>query len=178
MGPKGLLDFVYHSHRKELGWAVNSAFVRVDAWRNMATAVGQKFLLRLPVGPANRNRYLRDETGRILSPYNIREADFRLDTGAEVTFITRSLASDLELEEEPAHGFVLADGTRARVTQAHIRLCIGDLWVRVPCVAAIQSRPDAENLLGMKGLLGQHLFCVSAKELHLFHRAPPNRDSI
>lgn len=88
-----------------------------------------KFLFRLPVGPHDKARYFTDRAGHLLAPHELKETEFRLDTGAEVTFISRELADELSLDEQPISGFELADGRNVRVTAAKIRLNIGDRWM-------------------------------------------------
>jgi hypothetical protein len=105
------------------------------------------------------------------------ELDYQLDTGATTTLIPRSDAEWLDLQldvEQPEDvGVVGPDDDKKRKTvscfRSRVRIIIPGDWIEIPCLVP-ESYLVRDRLLGMDGLLGDCLFCVSCDELHLFRR--------
>ena len=169
MADRDMRNFVRVRRRRRHEWRISREFTRIEAWRNVARVRDRekRFLLRLGVGPVDEARYLIGRAGRLLGPREPKVEEFTFDTGAEVTLITRPLALELGLDEGPIVRLLLPKGSM-NVRLSKIRLDIGDAWLDVPCVVPIRARADHQNLLGMEGLFGRHMFCVARNELHLF----------
>jgi predicted aspartyl protease len=105
------------------------------------------------------------------------EAQFLFDTGATRTLVSADIASELNLPTDGQPIEVLVAGrNRALFLRAKVCLCIGSNWHEVDCYVPYPvdvTRPT-RNLLGMDGLLADHLFCLGYDELHLFRRLAPN----
>ncbi len=157
--------------------AANLRFVAL--WSNLESGAmaAERCSVRLQVGRATQ-RYRGDTEGEgkvAKNPRDHENGDFLVDTGANITIISKEFARDLGLEctGEPKKG-ALADGKPKWgywEREVHIRL--GGLWWKVPCAIPVEPFDDSaqSEILGMRGLFGRHVFCVSSREMNLFHRA-------
>jgi len=166
--------------RTSKGWiprCVGQQCDLVDSWKNRAEEDERQrqFVLRLAVASVAHARYYASNSWRVYFGPPL-EVDFLLDTGAAETVLSQELAHDLGMRfgGEPM-SFALAGGGSAPFWRAGVCLCVAANWLEVPCLVARFTDPlrGPVNLLGMAGLLKNHLFCLGDDELHLLRRAGP-----
>lgn len=131
----------------------------------------RSFWLQLLVAkPGPRNFHFETTVAENVPRHWERKA-FVLDTGATYTVITRAVAKELGLnfDKYSVEPLTLADGSHGQFHRSEVALYLCGKWIKVNC--RIPSRRNEITLpcqLGMDGLLGVHLFCVSSDDLHAF----------
>jgi hypothetical protein len=153
-------------------WAVNPAYRLLDVIQNRWPQPDERFAMNLlvrrpcPDGHASPTQLIP------VSGLNGHEtAEFTLDTGASRTLVCRKLAEgilDLKGILRTLERVPLIGGGSVLCICTEIEVLLGK-WITVPCYVPARDEGEIrENLLGMKGLLAEHFFCLDLRELHLF----------
>ncbi len=153
-------------------WAVNSGYKLLDVFQNSWTNSDEGFEVELPVRrPVLDLRPTGGQLFRLASRTTTQPtARFRLDTGAVLTLVSRSLAEHLRLDlsNREFKNVPVLGGGEFWCTRTEIEIQLGQ-WISMTCyVPSRKYKASHENLLGMKGLLAGHFFGLDRRELHLF----------
>ena len=145
---------------------------RHDSQRRLDRPAEPHHFLRLPVGRADENLVFTKGTSQVFMGTSV-EDDFLLDTGADVTLVSGRIASRLKLTLHEPSRIGLAGDSSSPCFQSEVCLNLGGKWLFVPCFVPYPIDPNSstQNLLGMAGLLDQHMFCLSMDELVVFRRS-------
>lgn len=150
-------------------WSLSREYQHVATWSN-AEVERQDFHFEFDLAVA----LVHPESGYAKNPA-IRTSGqsverFVVDTGANVSVITKALAEKLglNLDASPREA-TFVDGKRVPVVDSKIFANIGDKWVELPCI--ILETPRSENLLGLAGLFDRFLFALDRSEFTLFERS-------
>jgi hypothetical protein len=153
-------------------WAVNPEYRLLDVIQNRWPDPDERFAMNLLVRqPSLDGRAAPTQVIPVSGSNGQVTAEFTLDTGASRTLVSRELGEAIlnlkgvlrTLERVPLIG-----GGSVLCICTEIDVLLGR-WIKVPCyVPARDQGGIRENLLGMKGLLAEHFFCLDQRELHLF----------
>jgi hypothetical protein len=151
---------------------VDPVFRPVGRWcSHPERGVGVQFFLRLAVGPADETLLYKKDSTQVLLGRSI-EDDFLFDTSATTTLISGRIARRLKLPLLGAIKVERAGDFASLCLASEVSLNLGGNWFVVPCLVPYPVDPSAQvvNLLGMRGLLDEHIFCLARDELVAFRR--------
>ena len=138
-------------------------------WKNQTVTRRRPFVARFLVAAPGANAYFTYQRERVLLGKCF-EVDFVVDTGCEQTLLRAEISAQLNLK--PTGGAQVQDfkGESTAGYLSSLGVLIGSNWIKLPCCFPdVGVGVDIENnFLGMKGLLKNHLLCMSRSALWIY----------
>jgi hypothetical protein len=171
---------VFDSRAPGAPYQVTSDYEYLEKFKNCAARPKDEFILRLLIRPPWKDvpEAVSEMISAVPSSGAAKEVNFIFDTGSNVTILSRKTALEAGIEtkgiERPTKRVRLLLGEHVLFIVSEVEIQLGLRWVPFTCYVPADPRydEDPKDILGMSGLLNDHLMCLNQWELHLFRELP------